>query len=262
MVIKEYFLGIGKIKFEGKDSKNLMVFCYYDVEKMINGCSMKDWLKFVMVWWYIFCVEGGDQFGGGIKQFLWNGDFDFVQVVKNKMDVGFEFMQKMGIGYYCFYDVDLVMEVDSIEVYEVNLKELVVYVKQKQVEIGIKLLWGMVNVFSYVCYMNGVVINFDFDVVVCVVVQIKNVIDVIIELGGMNYVFWGGCEGYMLLLNIDQKCEKEYLVQMLIIVCDYGCVCGFKGIFLIELKFMELIKYQYDVDIEIVIGFLKVYGLN
>lgn len=243
MVIKEYFFGIGKIKFEGKESKNLMVFCYYDVEKVINGKKMKDWLKFVMVWWYMLCVEGGDQFGGGIKKFFWNGDVDKVQVVKNKMDVGFEFMQKMGIEYYCFYDVDLCEEVDIIEEYEVNLKEIVVYVKQKQVEIGIKLLWGMVNVFGYVCYMNGVVINFEFDVVVCVVVQIKNVIDVIIELGGFNYVFWGGCEGYMFLLNIDQKCEKEYLVQMLIIVCDYVWSKGFIGIFLIEFKLMELIKY-------------------
>jgi len=184
MATKEYFPGIGKIKFEGKDSKNPMAFRYYDAEKVINGRKMKDWLKFAMAWWHTLCAEGGDQFGGGTKQFSWNGDPDPLQAAKNKMDAGFEFMQKMGIGYYCFHDVDLVAEADTIEAYEANLKEMVAYAKQKQAETGIKLLWGTANVFSHARYMNGAATNPDFDVVARAAVQIKNAIDATIELGG------------------------------------------------------------------------------
>ena len=257
MATKEYFPGIGKIKFEGKDSKNPMAFRYYDAEKVINGRKMKDWLKFAMAWWHTLCAEGGDQFGGGTKQFSWNGDPDPLQAAKNKMDAGFEFMQKMGIGYYCFHDVDLVAEADTIEAYEANLKEMVAYAKQKQAETGIKLLWGTANVFSHARYMNGAATNPDFDVVARAAVQIKNAIDATIELGGTNYVFWGGREGYMSLLNTDQKREKEHLAQMLTIARDYGRAQGFKGTFLIEPT-----KHQYDVDTETVIGFLKAHGLE
>ena len=221
MATKEYFPGIGKIKFEGKDSKNPMAFRYYDAEKVINGKKMKDWLKFAMAWWHTLCAEGGDQFGGGTKQFPWNGDNNPVQAAKNKMDAGFEFMQKMGIEYYCFHDVDLVTEADTIEEYEANLKEIVAYAKQKQAETGIKLLWGTANVFGHARYMNGAATNPDFDVVARAAVQIKNAIDATIELGGSNYVFWGGREGYMSLLNTDQKREKEHLAQMLTICLLY-----------------------------------------
>lgn len=144
--LQRVFPGIGKIKFEGKESKNPMAFRYYDAEKVINGKKMKDWLKFAMAWWHTLCAEGGDQFGGGTKKFPWNGDADKVQAAKNKMDAGFEFMQKMGIEYYCFHDVDLCEEADTIEEYEANLKEIVAYAKQKQAETGIKLLWGTANV--------------------------------------------------------------------------------------------------------------------
>ena len=191
MTTKEYFPGIGKIKFEGKESKNPMAFRYYDAEKVINGKKMKDWLKFAMAWWHTLCAEGGDQFGGGTKKFPWNGDADKVQAAKNKMDAGFEFMQKMGIEYYCFHDVDLCEEADTIEEYEANLKEIVAYAKQKQAETGIKLLWGTANVFGHARYMNGAATNPEFDVVARAAVQIKNAIDATIELGGSNYVFWG-----------------------------------------------------------------------
>ena len=240
MATKEYFPGIGKIKFEGKDSKNPMAFRYYDAEKVINGKKMKDWLKFAMAWWHTLCAEGGDQFGGGTKQFPWNGDNNPVQAAKNKMDAGFEFMQKMGIEYYCFHDVDLVTEADTIE----------------------ELLWGTANVFGHARYMNGAATNPDFDVVARAAVQIKNAIDATIELGGSNYVFWGGREGYMSLLNTDQKREKEHLAQMLTIARDYARARGFKGTFLIEPKPMEPTKHQYDADTETVIGFLKAHGLD
>ena len=165
MATKEYFPGIGKIKFEGKESKNPMAFRYYDAEKVIMGKKMKDWLKFSMAWWHTLCAEGGDQFGGGTKHFPWNGDADKLQAAKNKMDAGFEFMQKMGIEYYCFHDVDLCDEADTIEEYEANLKAIVAYAKQKQEETGIKLLWGTANVFGHARYMNGAATNPDFDVV-------------------------------------------------------------------------------------------------
>ena len=219
---------------------------------------MKDWLKFAMAWWHTLCAEGGDQFGGGTKKFPWNGDADKVQAAKNKMDAGFEFMQKMGIEYYCFHDVDLCEEADTIEEYEANLKEIVAYAKQKQAETGIKLLWGTANVFGHARYMNGAATNPEFDVVARAAVQIKNAIDATIELGGSNYVFWGGREGYMSLLNTDQKREKEHLAQMLTIARDYARSKGFTGTFLIEPKPMEPTKHQYDVDTETVVGFLNI----
>ena len=262
MATKEYFPSVGKIPFEGKGSKNPMAFHYYDPEKVVAGKKMKDWLKFAMAWWHTLCAEGGDQFGPGTKTFPWNGDPDPVQAAKNKVDAGFELMQKLGIGYYCFHDVDLVAEADTIEAYEKNLKEVVAYLKQKQAETGIKLLWGTANVFSHKRYMNGASTNPDFDVAARAMVQIKNAIDATIELGGECYVFWGGREGYMSLLNTDMKREKEHMATMLRMARDYARAKGFKGTFLIEPKPMEPTKHQYDVDTETVIGFLRAHGLD
>ena len=259
---KEYFPSVGKIKFEGKDSKNPMAFRYYDAEKVVLGKKMKDWLKFSMAWWHTLCAEGADQFGGGTKSFPWNGAACPVQAAKDKMDAGFEFMQKIGIEYYCFHDIDLVSEGSSIEEYEANLKAIVEYAKQKQAETGIKLLWGTANVFSHKRYMNGAATNPDFNVVARAAVQIKNAIDATIALGGTNYVFWGGREGYMSILNTDQKREKDHLARMLTAARDYARANGFKGTFLIEPKPMEPSKHQYDVDTETVIGFLKAHGLD
>ncbi|MBO5084179.1 MAG: xylose isomerase [Bacteroidaceae bacterium] len=262
MMAKEFFPGIGKIQFEGRESKNPMAFRYYDAEKVVLGKKMKDWLKFSMAWWHTLCAEGADQFGGGTKDFPWNTASDPIQAAKDKMDAGFEFMQKIGIEYYCFHDVDLVSEGCSIEEYEANLKAIVAYAKQKQEETGIKLLWGTANVFGHKRYMNGAATNPNFDVVARAAVQIKNAIDATIELGGQNYVFWGGREGYMSLLNTDQKREKEHLAMMLTKARDYARAKGFTGTFLIEPKPMEPTKHQYDVDTETVIGFLKAHGLD
>ena len=262
MATKEYFPGIGKIKFEGKESKNPLAYHYYDAEKEIMGKKMKDWLKFSMAWWHTLCAEGGDQFGGGTKTFPWNDSANPVEAAKHKADAGFEIMQKLGIEYYCFHDVDLCQEADTIEEYEANLKEIVAYLKKKQEETGIKNLWGTANVFGHKRYMNGAATNPDFDVVARAIVQIKNAIDATIELGGTNYVFWGGREGYMSLLNTDQKREKEHLATMLRMARDYARAKGFTGTFLIEPKPMEPTKHQYDVDTETVIGFLKAHGLD
>lgn len=259
---KEYFAGIGKIKFEGADSRNPMAFRYYDPEKVVRGKKMKDWLRFSMAWWHTLCAEGGDQFGGGTKKFPWNEGAGILDRAKNRMDAGFEFMEKIGINFYCFHDIDLADEPATIEEYEANLREIVAYAKKKQEESGIKLLWGTANVFGHARYMNGAATNPDFDVVARAAVQIKNAIDATIELGGENYVFWGGREGYMSLLNTDQKREKEHLALMLKAARDYAREKGFKGTFLIEPKPMEPMKHQYDADTETVIGFLRAHGLD
>ncbi|MBQ7162345.1 MAG: xylose isomerase [Bacteroidales bacterium] len=262
MMAKEFFPEIGKIKFEGKDSKNPLAYRYYDADKEIMGKKMKDWLKFAMAWWHTLCAEGSDQFGGGTKTFPWNAEKDPVKAAKAKVDAGFEIMQKLGIEYYCFHDVDLVAEAADIDTYEKNLKEVVAYLKKKQEATGIKLLWGTANVFGHKRYMNGAATNPDFNVVARAAVQIKNAIDATIELGGTNYVFWGGREGYMSLLNTDQKREKEHLAMMLTKARDYARAKGFKGTFLVEPKPMEPTKHQYDVDTETVIGFLKAHKLD
>lgn len=262
MANKEFFPEIGKVRFEGRESRNPMAFRYYDADKVVLGKKMSEWLKFSMAWWHTLCAEGADQFGGGTKTFPWNAASCPMQAAKDKVDAGFEFMQKMGIEYYCFHDVDLVAEADTVEEYEANMKEIVAYLKQKQAETGIKLLWGTANVFGNRRYMNGASTNPDFDVVARAIVQIKNAIDATIELGGTNYVFWGGREGYMSLLNTDMKREKEHMATMLRMARDYARSKGFTGTFLIEPKPMEPTKHQYDVDTETVIGFLKAHDLD
>lgn len=259
---KVYFPSIEKIKFEGKESKNPLAFRYYDANKVVYGKTMAEWFKFSMAWWHTLCAEGGDPFGGGTQKHPWVGASDAVQAAKDKMDAGFEFMQKMGIEYYCFHDIDLVDEGSSIEEYETNLKAIVEYAKQKQAETGIKLMWGTANVFSNARYMNGASTNPDFAAAARAMLQIKNSIDATIALGGRGYVFWGGREGYMSLLNTDMKREKQHLGRMLQMARDYGRSKGFKGVFLIEPKPMEPMKHQYDVDAETVIGFLKEFGLE
>ena len=257
----EFFPEIGKIKFEGKDSKNPLAYRYYDADRIVAGKKMKDWFKFAMAWWHTLCAEGSDQFGPGTKTFPWNAASDPIERAKAKADAGFEIMQKLGIEYYCFHDVDLVDEADTIEEYEANLKEIVAYLKQKQAETGIKLLWGTANVFGNKRYMNGAATNPDFDAAARAMVQIKNAIDATIELGGECYVFWGGREGYMTLLNTDMKREKNHLATMLKMARDYARYKGFKGTFLIEPKPMEPTKHQYDADTETVIGFLHQHRL-
>ena len=259
---KEYFPEIGKIPFEGKDSKNPLAFHYYNPDQVVCGKPMKDWFKFAMAWWHTLCAEGSDQFGGTTKSFPWNDATDPITKAKQKADAGFEIMQKLGIKYYCFHDTDLVDEAATIEEYEANLKEIVAYLKKKQEETGIQLLWGTANVFGHKRYMNGASTNPDFDVAARAMVQIKNAIDATIELGGQCYVFWGGREGYMSLLNTDMKREKQHMATMLGMARDYARSKGFEGTFLIEPKPMEPSKHQYDADSETVIGFLRANGLD
>lgn len=258
----EYFPQIKKIQYEGPESKNPMAFHYYDAERVVAGKKMKDWMRFAMAWWHTLCAEGGDQFGGASKSFPWNHGTDALTIAKQKADAGFEIMQKLGMPYFCFHDVDLISEGSSVEEYEKNLADITDYLKVKMQETGIKLLWSTANVFGNARYMNGASTNPDFDVVARAIVQIKNAIDAGIKLGAENYVFWGGREGYMSLLNTDQKREKEHMATMLGMARDYARSKGFTGTFLIEPKPMEPSKHQYDVDTETVIGFLKAHGLD
>ena len=260
--MKEYFPQIGKIPFEGAGSKNPLAFHYYDPEKVVLGKKMKDWLKFAMAWWHTLGQASGDQFGGQTREYGWDKPECPLERAKAKADAGFELMQKLGIEYYCFHDVDIVEEGQTIEEYEARMKEITDYLAVKMKETGIKLLWGTANVFSHKRYMNGAATNPDFDVVARAAVQIKNAIDATIKLGGTNYVFWGGREGYTSLLNTQMQREKDHLANMLTAARDYARAHGFKGTFLIEPKPMEPTKHQYDVDTETVIGFLKTHGLD
>jgi xylose isomerase len=258
---KEYFNGIDKIQYEGKDSKNPMAFKWYDENLVVAGKTMKEHLRFAVAYWHTFCGTGGDPFGPGTKHFPWDDPKDEMDAVKAKLDAAFEFITKLGVPYYCFHDTDLVGGGSVFDI-EKKLAEIVEIAKQKQAESGVKLLWGTANVFSDPRYMNGAATNPDFNVVANAGVQIKNAIDATIALGGTGYVFWGGREGYMSLHNTNMKLEQENLARMLTIARDYGRKNGFTGTFFIEPKPMEPTKHQYDFDAATVIGFLRQYGLD
>lgn len=259
---KTYFPSIKKIKFEGRESNNLFAFKFYDENKVIAGKSMKDHFKFAIAYWHSFCGTGGDPFGPGAIDHPWDASDDPIQRAKDKMDAAFEFFVKIGAPYYCFHDIDLIDEGDSIEEYEERMQIITDYALEKQKETGVKLLWGTANVFSNPRYMNGASTNPDFDVLAWAGTQVKNAIDATIKLGGENYVFWGGREGYMSLLNTDMKRETSHLAQFLTMARDYARSKGFKGNFLIEPKPMEPTKHQYDYDGATVVGFLRQHGLD
>ncbi len=258
---KEYFKGIGQIKFEGAESKNPLAFKWYDENRLVAGKTMKDHLRFAVAYWHTFCGTGGDPFGPGTQIFPWIGAADPMDAAKEKMDAAFEFITKMNIPHYCFHDTDVVGDGSVFEI-EKRLTKMVEYAKEKQAASGVKLLWGTANVFSDPRYMNGASTNPDFNVVANAGVQIKNAIDATIALGGTNYVFWGGREGYMTLHNTDTKRELDHMAQFLTMARDYGRKQGFTGTFLIEPKPMEPTKHQYDFDSQTVIGFLRKYGLD
>ncbi len=258
---KEYFSGIGKIQYEGKESKNPMAFKWYNEDQMIAGKSMKDHFRFAVAYWHTLCGDGGDPFGGGTRIFPWDSAGDVTARNKARMDAAFEFITKMGIPFWCFHDTDIAGD-GSVSEIEKNLHNIVAYAKEKQAASGVKLLWGTANVFSNPRYMNGASTNPNFDVVAKAGVQVKNAIDATIALGGENYVFWGGREGYMSLLNTNTKREKENMARFLTMARDYARKNGFTGTFLIEPKPMEPTKHQYDFDSETVIGFLRQHGLD
>lgn len=259
---KEYFKGISEIKFEGKESDNPLAFKYYNPDQVVAGKTMREHFKFAIAYWHTFCGQGSDPFGPGTQSFAWDQSSDAVQAAKDKADAAFEFITKMGFGYYCFHDFDLIREGATFGESEQRILTITEYLKEKQAASGVKLLWGTANAFSNPRYMNGAATNPDFNVVARAGGQVKLALDATIALGGENYVFWGGREGYMSLLNTDMGRELDHLGTFLAKARDYARAQGFKGNFFIEPKPMEPMKHQYDFDCATAIGFLNQYGLE
>ncbi|WAW89617.1 xylose isomerase [Xanthomonas citri pv. malvacearum] len=259
---KEYFPGIGKIGFEGRDSDNPLAFKVYDANKTIGDKTMAEHLRFAVAYWHSFCGNGADPFGPGTRAYPWDVGDTALNRAEAKADAAFEFFTKLGVPYYCFHDIDLSPDADDITEYESNLKHMVGVAKQRQADTGIKLLWGTANLFSHPRYMNGASTNPDFNVVARAAVQVKAAIDATVALGGENYVFWGGREGYACLHNTQMKREQDNMARFLTLARDYDRSIGFKGNFLIEPKPMEPMKHQYDFDSATVIGFLRQHGLD
>lgn len=258
----KYFKNVGKIKFEGKESKNPLAFKYYDENKIVAGKSLKDHMRFAMAYWHTLNNAGADPFGAPTEVFEWDKSNDPITRAKDKMDAAFEFVEKLGLSFYCFHDIDVVDEAPTLAEFEKRMETMVDYAKQKQQESGVKLLWGTSNLFSNPRYMNGASTNPNFDVLAYAGAQAKIAIDATIALGGENYVFWGGREGYMSLLNTEMKREQDHLGQFLNTCKDYARKQGFKGNFLIEPKPMEPTKHQYDFDAATSINFINKYGLK
>lgn len=258
---KEYFKGIKQIRYEGPDTDNPFAFRWYDENKKVNGKTMKDHFRFACAYWHSFCGSGADPFGEPTHLFPWNEKSDPLERAKDKMDAAFEFITKMTLPYYCFHDVDVVDYTNDIKENERRLQAIVEYAYGKQKESGVKLLWGTANLFSNRRYMNGAATNPDFHVVAHAGAQVKAALDATIALGGENYVFWGGREGYMSLLNTDMKREQEHFARFLHAAKDYSRRNGFKGTFFIEPKPCEPSKHQYDYDAATVIAFLRQFDL-
>lgn len=257
-----FFKNIEKIQFEGRDSKNPMAFKWYDENRMIGGKTLKEHLRFATAYWHTFNNTGADPFGPGTETFEWDKSNDPIQRAKDKMDAAFEFMTKLGTPYYCFHDVDVVDEASDLAEFEKRIQTMTEYAKQKKQETGIKLLWGTSNLFSNKRYMNGASTNPNFEVLAYAGGQAKIALDATMALDGENYVFWGGREGYMSLLNTDMKREQEHLAKFLHTCKDYARKNGFKGTFFIEPKPMEPMKHQYDFDAATSLAFINKYGLQ
>ncbi|MDG1684600.1 MAG: xylose isomerase [Flavobacteriaceae bacterium] len=262
MANTEYFTGISKIPFEGSESDNPFSFKYYNPDQIVAGKTMRDHFKFAIAYWHSFCGQGTDPFGAGTQNFPWDKSTDPVQAARDKADAAFEFISKMGFDYYCFHDYDLVQEASTLAESEKRVIAITDYIKEKQAETGIKLLWGTANCFSHPRYMNGAATNPDFDVVAYAGAQVKIALDATMKLNGENYVFWGGREGYISLLNTDMGREQDHMARFLTMAKDYARSQGFTGTFFIEPKPMEPSKHQYDFDAATSIGFLQKYGLQ
>ncbi len=259
---REHFPGISSISFEGKESKNPLSFKFYDKNKQIMGKTFEEHLRFAVCFWHSFCGTGSDPFGDDTRAFPWDSYSDSLDKAKGRLDAAFEFFTKLGVPFYCFHDRDMAPAGSTVRESDKNLSTLVELAKERQKATGVKLLWGTANLFSHPRYMNGAATNPDFRVLTHAAAQVKCAIDATVELGGQNYVFWGGREGYSSLLNTNMKRELDNLGQFLRLARDYGRQHGFKGTYLIEPKPMEPSKHQYDFDAATVIGFLRAQGLE
>lgn len=260
--MSEIFKGLPKVLFEGSKSKNPLAFKYYDPNREIMGKTMKEHLPFAMAWWHNLCATGSDMFGTGTADKSFGAIPGTMEHARAKVDAGFEFMEKLGIEYFCFHDVDLVPEAATIAETNQRLDEITDYIKEKMAATGIKCLWGTANMFSNPRFMNGAGSTNSVDVYCHAAAQIKKALDLTIKLGGRGYVFWGGREGYETLLNTDMKFEQENIAALMKMAVSYGRSIGFTGDFYIEPKPKEPMKHQYDFDAATAIGFVRQYGLD
>lgn len=259
--MKSYFPNISEVKYEGRDSKNPFSYKYYDANRVIDGKTMEEHLKFAMSWWHTMVAGGTDPFGDATMDRSY-GKEDPMDIAKARADAAFELMDKLGIKYFCFHDVDIAPQGKDYLETRKNFHEMVDYIKSKMENTDIKLLWGTANVFSHPRYMHGAGTSPNADSFAYAASQIKNAIDATIKLGGTGYVFWGGREGYETLLNTDMEFELDNMARLMRLAVDYGREKGFKGDFYIEPKPKEPTKHQYDFDSATVIAFLRKYGLE
>ncbi|MDE0245060.1 MAG: xylose isomerase, partial [Gammaproteobacteria bacterium] len=258
---REYFPGIARIQYEGPETDNPLAFKTYDPSRLVGGKTMEEHLRFAVCYWHTFCATGGDPFGPGTRIHPWAEKGDPMDRSRERLDAAFEFFTKLNVPFWCFHDFDLAFEGAGVADSEKNLEQMVGLARERQDATGMKLLWGTANVFSHPRYMNGASTNPDFAVVAYAASQVKAAIDATVELGGENYVFWGGREGYACLQNTDTRRELEHMAMFLSKARDYGRSVGFRGTFLVEPKPMEPMKHQYDFDALTVIGFLRQHGL-
>lgn len=257
-----YFPTVTRIEYEGPHTDNPLAFRWYDPDRRMGEKTMREHFKFAVAYWHTLGGTGGDPFGAPTKSLPWLTATHPLQQARDKMDAAFEFITKLGIPHYCFHDFDLIQEGATLRESERRLRLIADYAAEKQAASGVKLLWGTANLFSHPRYMNGAATNPDFAVVAHAGAQVKNALDITIRLGGENYVFWGGREGYLSLLNTQMKREQEHLARFLHMAKDYARKAGFQGTFFIEPKPMEPSKHQYDFDAATSIGFLREYGLH
>nr|HPJ02853.1 xylose isomerase [Candidatus Limiplasma sp.] len=251
----EIFKGLPKVKYEGADSKNTLSFKFYDPDRVILGKKMSEHLPFAMAWWHALCATGKDIFGDPTTDKSFGAaKTGTMEHAKAKVDAGFEFMQKLGVEYFCFHDVDLVPEADTLEETNARLDEITDYMLEKMSETGIKCLWGTANMFGNPRFMNGAGSSNSVDVFCHAAAQIKKALELTVKLGGRGYTFWGGREGYETLMNTDVKFEQENIAALMKMAVKYGRSIGFKGDFYIEPKPKEPMKHQYDYDAATAIG--------
>ena len=260
--MSEIFKGIPQIKYEGAESKNPLSFKFYDPDRVILGKTMKEHLPFAMAWWHNMCAAGTDMFGRDTASKSFGATVGTMEHAKAKVDAGFEFMQKLGIEYFCFHDVDLVPEAEDINETNRRLDEISDYILEKMNQTGIKCLWGTANMFSNPRFMSGAGSTCSADGYCFAAAQKKKALELTVKLGGRGYVFWGGREGYETLLNTDVKFEQENIARLMKMAVEYGRKIGFTGDFYIEPKPKEPMKHQYDFDAATSIGFLRQYGLD
>ena len=231
--MSEFFKNISKIQYEGVSSRNPLAFKYYQPNRIVGGKAMSEQLPFAMAWWHNLCAEGTDMFGSGTMDKSFGAEKDTMEHARAKVDAGFEFMEKLGIKYFCFHDVDLVPEAADIKETNHRLDEISEYMLEKMNATGIRCLWGTANMFKNPRYMNGAGSSNSADVFCFAAAQIKKALEVTVKLGGKGYVFWGGREGYETLLNTDVKFELDNIARLMRMAVDYGRSIGFTGDFYI-----------------------------